>query len=79
MRIGHKFECVEGEFDTDEDSLVCVPDRKYTEVHLCFKCNMNIPFAQIRLHSRDLYIDAKEVFEDACKLGEEIVRRWNLS
>jgi len=38
---------------------------------------MNIEFARIRLHSRDLSVDAEAVFEDAMELGHEIARRWN--
>lgn len=75
--IDHRFDCVQGTFDTKSGKLVCVGNENYGEVLLCFKENMNIPFAQINLYSRDLAVDADAVFDDALKLGEEIARRWN--
>jgi len=77
MEINHKFRFVDGAFETATGELVCVPHQKYGEVVLCFKCNMNVEFAKIKLHSKDLAIDADAVFDDAYKLGEEIARRWN--
>lgn len=77
MEIKQKFNFVEGNFDTIQGELVCVMKEKYTEVTLCFKENMYIPFAKIKLYSKDLYVDAKEVMDDAYKLGNEICRRWN--
>lgn len=77
MKINQKFDFVDGTFDTDTGKLECVKYSKYNRVDLCFKEGMNIPFAQIKLHSRDLSIDAQEVLEDANNLGEEIVKRWN--
>ncbi len=77
MKINQKFDFVDGSFDTDTGKLECVKYSKYNRVDLCFKEGMNIPFAQIKLHSRDLSIDAQEVLEDANNLGEEIARRWN--
>lgn len=77
MKINQKFDFVDGAFDTDTGKMECVEHRKYNMVYLCFKENMNIPFAQIRLHSSDLSVDAQEVLEDANNLGEEIVKRWN--
>ena len=44
---------------------------------MCFKEGWNIPFARIKLFSRDRWIDAEGTFDDAVKLGEEIVKRWN--
>ena len=79
MKIKTKLKFVEGDFDTEDGELVCVQSSKYSEVKLCFRANMNITFATIQLQSTDLLIDAQEVFEDACKLGDEIVRRWNES
>ena len=38
---------------------------------------MNIPFACIRLHTRDRAVDADAVLNDAYTLGQEIARRWN--
>jgi hypothetical protein len=77
MEINTKIKFVEGSFDTKTGELICVPHKKYGEVSLCFKSNMHVPFAKIKLHSEDLAVDADAVFEDAVKLGEEIVRRWN--
>ena len=77
MKIKQKFKFVEGDFDTDNGKLVCVRQYKYAQVTLCFKENMYIPFAKIKLHSNDLHIDAKEVIDDAHNLGIEICRRWN--
>lgn len=70
MEINHKFEFVDGAFDTEKGELICIQKWKYNEVKLCFKAGMNIPFATIKLHSRD-------AFGDAVKMGEEIVNRWN--
>ena len=78
MKIDHKFNLVEGVFDTKRDKLICVTSDKYAETKLCFKANMNIPFAKIKLYSKDLFIDAKAVNEDAYKLGKEISTRWNM-
>lgn len=77
MEINHKFWNVNGAFETETGELVCVGLKKYNAVLLCFKANMNIPFAEIRLHSEDLAVDADAVFDDAVKLGDEIARRWN--
>jgi len=77
MKITPKFEFVDGDFDTKTAEMICIPHRKYGEVDLAIKSNMHIPIAKIKLHSRDLAIDADAVFDDASKLGEEIARRWN--
>jgi hypothetical protein len=77
MEIGHRFTHVEGNFETKTGELICVSSKKYEEVRLCFKENMNISFARIKLYSSDLHRDEQVVFEDAVKLGEEICRRWN--
>lgn len=79
MKIKSKFRFVEGDFDTKSGEIVCVKKHKYSSVDLCFKANMNIPFASIQLHSSDTLMDAQEVYEGACTLGDEIVRRWNES
>lgn len=76
--IDMKFEFVEGTFDMNTDKLVCVSRDKYKDVHLCFKSNMNVVFAKIKLYDSGLYKDKKEIFEDAVRLGKEIVKRWNL-
>ena len=77
MEIKQKFNYVDGSFETDTGKLVCVKSEKYCSVELCFKENMYIPFAKIKLHSKDRYIDAKEVLDDAYNLGKEICKRWN--
>ena len=77
MKIKNLFEFVEGDMDTETDKLICVGVKKYGEVLLCVKSNMHIPIAKIKLHSKDLAVDADAVFDDAVKLGEEIARRWN--
>jgi len=75
--INHRFEHVNGPFDMETGKLVCVPSSKYNDVNLCFRANMHIPFARILLYSSELWVDAKAVFEDASRLGDEIVKRWN--
>jgi hypothetical protein len=77
MEIHHRFEFVSGHFETDTGELIAVKNPKYGEVHLCFKDTWNIPFARIRLHSKDLFIDAKAVLDDAYNLAQEIAHRWN--
>ena len=77
MEIKHKFEFVQGNFDTKTGELIAVQKRKYGEVLLCVKSNMHIPVARIKLHSKDLGIDADAVLEDAYNLATEIARRWN--
>ena len=76
MKINHKLKFVEGAFDTEE-GMTCVSNAKYGSVALCFKSNMNIVFAEIKLFSSNLAVDADAVFTDARALGDEIVRRWN--
>lgn len=70
---------VDGSFDMAEGKLVCCKKHKYGSVELCFQANMNIPFASIVLYEDDRLVEAQSAFEDACKLGDEIVRRWNES
>ena len=77
MEINVVMEGVSGAFDTSTGRLVCVPSPKYAEVELCFAERMNIPFAKIKLHDRDRYVDAKAVFDDAAALGALIAERWN--
>jgi len=77
MEIKQKFDFVDGNFETDSGKLICVMHIKYAQVNICFKSNMHIPFAEIKLHSKDRFSDAKEVLEDAYNLGEEICKRWN--
>lgn len=75
--IGCKFECVSGDFDMRTGKIVAVKRPKYGSVDLCFAEGWNIPFAQIKLHDRDLAVHADAVFDAACRLGDEICRRWN--
>jgi hypothetical protein len=81
MKITPKWNFVEGSFDTKKTEMVCVPHKKYGEVTLAVKANgdkgMSVTFAKIKLHSRDLAVDADAVFKDAVRFGEEIARRWN--
>lgn len=77
MEIKHKFQHVEGNFDTDGGKLSCTHYQKYDEVLLCFKANMSIPFATIKLYSSDRWADARDTFNDAGNLGDEIAKRWN--
>ena len=80
MEIKQKFSFVEGDFNTETDEMIIVSSEKNCRVQLCLKGGgWNIPIAEIKLYSKDLYIDAKAVFKDAEKLGEEIARRWNES
>ena len=79
MKIDLLMDGVSGAFDTQSGRLVSVPNPKYAEVLLCFAEQMNIPFAKIKLHDRDRYVDAKAVFDDAAALGELIAERWNNS
>lgn len=75
--IDHRFDCVQGTFNTESGEIIAIGNKKYGRVTLCFKARMHIPFAQIKLYSRDLAVDADAVFDAALKLGEEIARRWN--
>lgn len=77
MEIHHKIEFVSGPFETDTGRLVAVKSHKHRSVELCFDAGMNVPFADIKLHTRDRYHDARDTFPSACTLGEEIARRWN--
>ena len=78
MIITPKLEYVEGNFDTKNSEMVCVPKWKYRTVELCIKAgNWNIPMAEIKLYDSDRFKEADETFEDAKVFGEEIARRWN--
>lgn len=77
MKIKQNFDIVTGTFDTDTDEIICIKDEKYCEVTLCFKSNLYIPFAKIKLYSGDTYSKAKLVIDDAANLGQEICKRWN--
>jgi hypothetical protein len=75
--IKHLFEFVDGNFETETGELICVGNKKYGSVTLCFKGPMHISFANIKLHSNPLLREADAVFDDAITLGNEIARRWN--
>lgn len=79
MIINQKFDSVDGTFDTDTCEMVSVPHFKYREVELCIKTanGWNVPIGEIKLYDSDKWVDAEATFEDAKKLGEEIVKRWN--
>lgn len=80
MEITPKIQFVSGSFDTKECSLICVPSDNHGEISICVKepgHSWNIPIGEIKLYSSDLYVDFKETYEDASKLGDEICRRFN--
>lgn len=79
MIITPKWDCVDGQIDTDQDKLVSIANKKHAMVHLAFEATGSfVTFARIKLHSRDTAHDAEEVYKDAEALGNEITRRWNL-
>lgn len=70
---------VELNIDLSEAKIFTIPKAKYQQVSLSLslpESTSTFSFADIRLHSRDLYAEAKETFEDAKLLAEEIARRW---
>jgi hypothetical protein len=78
MKVTPKMNFVEGDFDTKDAVMVCVPKWKYRTVELCIKAgNWNIPMAEIKLYDSELFKDADVTFDDAKAFGEEIARRWN--
>lgn len=80
MEITPKFQFVDGSFDTKEVKMLCIASDNHGTVELCINepnSSWNIPIGEIKLYSRDLYVDFKETMEDAKKLGNEISRRWN--
>lgn len=78
MNIGaDHIQDVSGSFDTENDPIVCVGNKKYGKVSLCFKAGIYVPFAVIKLYSRNLAKDADATYDDALALGKEIERRWN--
>lgn len=80
MEITPKIKFVNGSFDTKDVRLVLVPSDNHGKISLCVNepgCGWNIPIGEIKLYSSDLYVDFKATYSDACKLGEEICRRFN--
>jgi len=77
-KLTHRFENVNGSVSVEELEIISVSKKKYDEVLLCIKSNMNIPFATIKLYNSNLAIDAAACFESAEALGKEIERRWQL-
>ena len=75
--IEHRFNNVSGSVSIDELKIVSVSKPKYASVELCIKADCNIPFAKIKLYSRDRYIDAEYCFKSAVSLGKEIESRYN--
>ncbi len=74
--LKHRFEGVTGSISIDELEIISVSKKKYAEVYLCIKSNMNLPFAKIKLYNTDRFIDAESCFESAKALGKEIERHW---
>ena len=77
MKIKPDIDCADGDFDTDTDELVCSGNKKHARVSLCFRSNMHVEFAAIKLYSADRFKAATAVYDDALVLGEELVKRWN--
>lgn len=79
MKINQKINFVEGQFDTNSDRMICIPDKKYGSVDLCLKPKncMSITIAKIKLYSGNLAVNADAVFEGASILGDEIAKCWN--
>jgi hypothetical protein len=80
MEIIPKWDYVKGSFDTKNVKMHCIPKDNYGTIVLSIEtpeCAMTFPFAEIKLFSSELYVDFKETFDDATKLGKEIARRWN--
>lgn len=80
MKITPKIKFVSGSFDTTNVDLVLVPSDNHGLVEICIRepgCSWNIPVGEIKIYSSDKYVDFKETYEDACKFGEEICRRFN--
>lgn len=76
MKLNHRIEFIDEAIDTAWP-MVCVQRPKYSEVLLTLKSECNIAFAEVKLFTRDRYIDKQESFDSACALGEEVARRWN--
>lgn len=82
MKITPKWDFCAGSFKTEEIKMVCVGNDNHGKVSLCIKeigCTTLFPVAEFKLYSSNLYVDFKETYEDAVKLGNEIARRWNES
>ena len=77
MKIKPKWNFSKGTFDTKEVKMLCVPSDKHGEINLCIKDGFNYAIAEIKLYSGNLYVNFKETYDDAVKLGNEIARRWN--
>lgn len=80
MKITPKLEFVSGSFDTKDVRLVLIPSDKHGLIELAVKessSSWNIPIGEIKLYDSERYVDFKATYEDACKFGEEICRRFN--
>jgi len=78
VQIPHRFSVLEGEINLDKLKILCLHYKKYAEALLCFEVgNANISFAKIKLFDSDRWVDAEGTYEGACRLGDEIVKRWN--
>ena len=79
MRITPKIDFVTGSFNTKTVQMYCLGSKNHGIVTLGLKEEkaMGIPIAEIKLHSKDLYVDFKATYNDAVAFGNEIARRWN--
>lgn len=72
-RVGFEVSAI----NTEDVTLICLPNHKTRDVKLAFDINgQYYLFAQVVLHDGS-YNHADAAFNDATKLGDEIVRRWN--
>ena len=62
IEVSHKFENVIGSISIKELEIISVSNKKDATVNLCIKANMHIPFAKIKLYSRDRFLDAEACF-----------------
>lgn len=81
MIITPNFQFVSGGFDTTSTKMECVVNIKYFSVELCVKSDndtgWNIPIAKLKLASGNTVGDTEPIYDDMCKFGYEIARRWN--
>jgi hypothetical protein len=80
MKITPKWDFVRGCFDTKDVKMLCIGKDSHGKVVLSIKeshSTLNYPIAEINLFSGGRYLDFKETYDEAVKLGDEIARRWN--
>jgi hypothetical protein len=77
----HRFQFVEGMLESDMEMRCIGGARNDPVYHLCLRntdgTGMYVTIATIRLHTKDLYVDAKAVEKSTIALGNEIALRWN--